>query len=84
MACVNNSIDSLIAVLAIALDSNPSSKILGLVAYAWTYLGAAFGPLIILSLLWKCMTLKRRDCWYYYWGCDSHFIEKHPGQHGTV
>ena len=46
-----------IAVLAIALASNPDSKVLGLVAYAWAGFGAAFGPLIILSLFWKRMTL---------------------------
>lgn len=48
----------LIAMLAIWLASNPSSKVLGLVAYAWAGFGAAFGPLIILSLFWKRMTLK--------------------------
>jgi sodium/proline symporter len=46
-----------IAVLAIILASNPNSKVLGLVAYAWAGFGAAFGPLIILSLFWKRMTL---------------------------
>jgi sodium/proline symporter len=46
-----------IAILAIALASNPGSKVLGLVAYAWAGFGAAFGPLIILSLFWKRMTL---------------------------
>ena len=46
-----------IAVLAIVLASNPDSKVLGLVAYAWAGFGAAFGPLIILSLFWKRMTL---------------------------
>ncbi|MCY1160653.1 Sodium/proline symporter [compost metagenome] len=46
-----------IAVLAITLASNPDSKVLGLVAYAWAGFGAAFGPLIILSLFWKRMTL---------------------------
>lgn len=46
-----------IAILAIVLASNPSSKVLGLVAYAWAGFGAAFGPLIILSLFWKRMTL---------------------------
>ena len=34
------------------------SKVLGLVAYAWAGFGAAFGPLIILSLFWKRMTLE--------------------------
>ena len=46
-----------IAVLAIILAGNPESKVLGLVSYAWAGFGAAFGPLIILSLFWKRMTL---------------------------
>ncbi|WP_173910833.1 sodium/proline symporter PutP [Acinetobacter sp. Marseille-Q1618] len=46
-----------ISVLAIILAFNPTSKVLGLVAYAWAGFGAAFGPLIILSLFWKRMTL---------------------------
>lgn len=45
-----------IAVLAIFIAMNPNSKVLGLVAYAWAGFGAAFGPLIILSLFWKRMT----------------------------
>lgn len=45
-----------IALLAILLASNPDSKVLGLVAYAWAGFGAAFGPLIILSLFWRRMT----------------------------
>ena len=47
-----------IAVLAIVLAGNPDSKVLGLVAYAWAGFGAAFGPLIILSLFWKRMNLQ--------------------------
>lgn len=47
----------LIALLAIGLASNPESKVLGLVAYAWAGFGAAFGPLILLSLFWKRLTL---------------------------
>ena len=46
----------LIAVVAIAIASNPESKVLGLVSYAWAGFGAAFGPVVILSLLWKGMT----------------------------
>lgn len=46
-----------VALLAIGLASNPESKVLGLVAYAWAGFGAAFGPLILLSLFWKRMTL---------------------------
>ena len=45
-----------IAILAIFIAMNPNSKVLGLVAYAWAGFGAAFGPLVILSLFWKRMT----------------------------
>jgi len=48
----------LVAILAIVLAGNPDAKVLGLVAYAWAGFGAAFGPLIILSLFWKRMNLK--------------------------
>ena len=47
----------MIALLAIWLAGNPDARVLGLVAYAWAGFGAAFGPLIILSLFWKRMTL---------------------------
>lgn len=47
----------MIALLAIWMAGNPESKVLGLVSYAWAGFGAAFGPLIILSLFWKRMTL---------------------------
>jgi sodium/proline symporter len=46
----------LVAVVAILIAANPSSKVLGLVSYAWAGFGAAFGPVVILSLLWKRMT----------------------------
>ncbi|MCY1214936.1 Sodium/proline symporter [compost metagenome] len=46
----------LVAVIAIAIASNPESKVLGLVSYAWAGFGAAFGPVVILSLIWKGMT----------------------------
>jgi sodium/proline symporter len=46
----------LIAVIAILIAQNPESKVLGLVAYAWAGFGAAFGPVVILSLMWKGMT----------------------------
>ncbi|QYJ87462.1 sodium/proline symporter PutP [Shewanella mesophila] len=47
-----------IGVLAIALISgiialNPESSVLGLVSYAWAGFGAAFGPVVLLSLFWK-------------------------------
>jgi sodium/proline symporter len=45
-----------IALIAIWLASNPDSKVLELVSYAWGGFGAAFGPVIILSLFWRRMT----------------------------
>ncbi|HEX9779102.1 MAG TPA: sodium/proline symporter PutP [Geopsychrobacteraceae bacterium] len=45
-----------IALLAIFFASNPESSVLSLVAYAWAGFGAAFGPVVILSLFWKRMT----------------------------
>ncbi len=45
-----------IALIAIALAQDPHSGILKLVAYAWAGFGAAFGPVILLSVLWKRMT----------------------------
>lgn len=45
-----------VSLAAIALASNPESNVLGLVANAWAGFGAAFGPLVILSLTWKRMT----------------------------
>lgn len=44
-----------IALIAILLASNPDSSVLDLVSYAWAGFGAAFGPVIILSLFWKRM-----------------------------
>lgn len=46
----------LIAVISIAIASDPDSKVLGMVSYAWAGFGAAFGPVIILSLFWQHMT----------------------------
>jgi sodium/proline symporter len=44
-----------IALIAILLAMNPDSSVLDLVSYAWAGFGAAFGPVIILSLFWKRM-----------------------------
>ncbi|OZM56834.1 sodium/proline symporter [Lottiidibacillus patelloidae] len=52
----------IIALIAIilAIPQNPayesSSSIIDLVSYAWGGFGAAFGPVILLSLFWKRMT----------------------------
>ncbi|WP_271438371.1 sodium/proline symporter PutP [Pontixanthobacter luteolus] len=46
----------LVALAAIVIASDPDSQVLGLVSNAWAGFGAAFGPLIILSLTWNRMT----------------------------
>ncbi|MBC2602231.1 sodium/proline symporter PutP [Puniceicoccus vermicola] len=46
----------LVGVVAALISVNPGSEVLALVANAWAGFGAAFGPLIILSLLWKKMS----------------------------
>jgi SSS family solute:Na+ symporter/sodium/proline symporter len=45
-----------VALVAIGLAYSPDNNVLGLVANAWAGFGAAFGPLVILSLTWKRMT----------------------------
>lgn len=45
-----------IALFAFMLASNPDSRVLDLVAYAWAGFGAAFGPVIMLSLYWPGMS----------------------------
>lgn len=46
----------IVAIIALLLSLNPKDSILNLVGNAWAGFGAAFGPLIILSLLWKRTT----------------------------
>ncbi|MEQ8265604.1 MAG: sodium/proline symporter PutP [Parvibaculum sp.] len=43
-----------IAAFLLALDRD--SSVLSLVAYAWAGFGAAFGPVVVLSLFWRRMT----------------------------
>jgi len=45
-----------IAIVAFIIALNPQSSVLDLVSYAWAGFGAAFGPIILLSLFWKRMT----------------------------
>ena len=45
-----------VAILAIVIARNPESRVLGLVGYAWAGFGAAFGPVVLLSLVWNGMT----------------------------
>ncbi|MCH3950599.1 MAG: sodium/proline symporter PutP [Acidaminococcus sp.] len=42
--------------LSLLLALDPDSLILSIVSYAWAGFGAAFGPLVLLSLYWRRMT----------------------------
>ncbi|WP_342593988.1 sodium/proline symporter PutP [Salinicola lusitanus] len=42
-----------VGLVAAIIASNPDSQVLGLVSNAWAGFGAAFGPLILLSLMWS-------------------------------
>ncbi|MGX5218396.1 sodium/proline symporter PutP [Pseudomonas segetis] len=46
----------LIALVAILLAADPENRVLGLVSYAWAGFGAAFGPVVLLSVIWGRMT----------------------------
>lgn len=46
----------IVAVVALLLSLNPQDTILNLVGNAWAGFAAAFGPVVILSLLWKRTT----------------------------
>lgn len=52
--CVNAGRSCVVAVglMAALIASDPDSRVLTLVSHAWAGFGAAFGPLIILSLMW--------------------------------
>lgn len=45
----------LVAIIAILLSYTPNDTILDLVGQAWAGFGAAFGPVVLLSLYWKRM-----------------------------
>lgn len=45
-----------VAIVAVILASNPESGVLEMVRYAWAGFGAAFGPVILISLYWSRMT----------------------------
>ncbi|WP_035387377.1 sodium/proline symporter PutP [Ferrimonas senticii] len=42
-----------VALLATVIAMDPKSSVLSLVSYAWAGFGAAFGPVILLSLYWR-------------------------------
>ncbi|WWO97825.1 MAG: sodium/proline symporter PutP [Candidatus Dasytiphilus stammeri] len=45
-----------VALVSIKIAVNPENRVLGLVSYAWAGFGAAFGPVILLSVIWSRMT----------------------------
>ncbi|WP_102336281.1 sodium/proline symporter PutP [Salimicrobium jeotgali] len=45
-----------IALIAVLIAQNPESSVLDLVSYAWAGFGAAFGPIMLLSLFWRGVT----------------------------
>jgi len=46
----------IIAVIATMLATDRDSSVLSLVSYAWAGFGAAFGPIILLSLMWRSLS----------------------------
>src|SRR5699024_6557041 len=45
-----------ITIIAILIAQDPESTVLDLVGFAWAGFGAAFGPMILMSLYWKRVT----------------------------
>lgn len=45
-----------VALVAAILAISPNDSILGLVGFAWAGFGAAFGPVVLLSLYWRKLT----------------------------
>ncbi len=46
----------LVALIALIIAMDKDSKVLALVSNAWAGFGSAFGPVIIISLMWRGMT----------------------------
>ncbi|MEY0429658.1 sodium/proline symporter PutP [Providencia rettgeri] len=46
----------LVAAIAIYIARDPNNKVLALVSNAWAGFGAAFGPVVLISVMWKRMT----------------------------
>jgi len=45
-----------VSLVAALLAMNPESSVLELVSFAWAGFGAAFGPIVLLSLYWRKLT----------------------------
>lgn len=48
----------LVAIISYLLSITPNDSILNLVGHAWAGFGSAFGPVMVLSLLWKRTTTR--------------------------
>lgn len=46
-----------VAIVAMIIAYSPNDTILGLVSHAWAGFGAAFGPVVLVSLFWRRMTM---------------------------
>lgn len=46
----------IVAVIAMVMALDPAESILNLVGFAWAGFGAAFGPIVLLSLYWRKLT----------------------------
>ncbi|MBR7073215.1 MAG: sodium/proline symporter, partial [Eubacterium sp.] len=42
-----------ISIVGVVIAWNPNSSVFGIVSFAWAGFGAAFGPVMLLSLFWK-------------------------------
>lgn len=47
----------IVSILAYLIALNPNSSVMGLVSNAWAGFGAAFGPIVVLSLYWNRVNL---------------------------
>jgi sodium/proline symporter len=48
----------LVSAVALAIATDPNSRVLSLVGYAWAGFGSAFGPVVVFSVTWPRMTVK--------------------------
>ena len=46
-----------VSVISLLLALDPNSSVLALVGFAWAGFGAAFGPIVLLSLFWRRLTM---------------------------
>ena len=56
LVCFGRAMVLTVAMVAIYIAQDPSSKVLSLVSYAWAGFGASLGPVVLMSLWFKRMT----------------------------